>query len=85
MSELDNVVMPEAAVIEPAIAQLAGQITPGGTAIVNTAYGVLEIIAKYIDTAGAAAESNLANVGLDSALIQQTKALIPAIKAAKAA
>ena len=38
MQEMDDVILPEAAKLEPLIAQVAGAITPGGAAVVNTAY-----------------------------------------------
>jgi len=82
VSELDNVILPEASVLEPAVAQVAGTITPGGAAIVNVAYAWLEACAKVLDSAGAAAEGNFASAGLDSALVTQVKALVPTLKAA---
>lgn len=84
VQEVDGVVLPEAAKIEPIVAQVAQSIMPGGAAIVNVAYSWLEITAKALDAGGAAAEQNLTNAGLDSALIADIKALIPQLKAAAA-
>jgi len=82
MQEVDGVILPEAAIIEPIVAQAAAAISPGGAAIVNTVYAWFEACAKLIDAGGAAAEQNLANAGLDVAAIASVKALIPQLKAA---
>lgn len=82
VSEVDNVILPDAAVYEPLVAQVANAIAPGGGKVVDVAYAWLELCAKALDAGGAAAESNLANAGLDSAAIAQVKGLIPALKAA---
>ena len=84
VTEVDTVVLPEAAAYEPLVAQVAQAIAPGGAAITNVAYSLLETVAKALDTFGSAAEANFANAGVDVAAIAQVKTLIPQLKAAAA-
>jgi hypothetical protein len=79
--EVDSVVLPEAAKVEPIVAAAAEAISPGGSSIVNVAYEWLEECAKVLDSGGAATEESLTNAGLDVAAIQSVKALIPQLKA----
>lgn len=82
VSEVDGVIVPESEVLEPLIAQVAEAVIPGGGAVAQIGENVLLAIAKVIDAGGSAAESNLANAGLDVTLIQDVKGLIPSLKAA---
>jgi len=82
VSEVDGVVLPDAAKLEPFAAAIAEAVVPGSSSVVVTAENVLLALAKVIDVGGAAAESNLTNAGLDTALIASVKGLIPSLKAA---
>ena len=82
VSEVDGVVLPEATVLEPLIDQVMNAIVPGSGAVAAIAESGLVALAKILDAGGAAAEQNLSNAGLDTALIADIKSLIPALKAA---
>jgi hypothetical protein len=82
MSEVDGVVLPEAATLEPLIAGVLNAVVPGSGNIAQIAENSLIALAKVLDAGGAAAEANLANLGFDQTLIADAKALIPTLKAA---
>lgn len=82
MSEVDGVILPEAEKLEPFLASLMNAVVPGAGNIAQIAENSLIALAKVIDAGGAAAESNLTNLGLDEALIADAKGLIPTLKAA---
>ena len=82
VSEIDGVVVPESEVVEPIVAQLLNAVLPGSGRIADIAEAGLVALAKVLDAGGAAAEANLVNAGLDTALIADVKALIPTLKAA---
>ena len=64
----------------PEVEALANVIFPGSSAFVSAGLSVLEEVAGAIESAGSAAEANLLSAGLDQAVINNVKALIPAIK-----
>jgi hypothetical protein len=84
VAEVDGVIIPDAAKLEPLAAAVAEAVVPGSSAVVTVAENWLLAGAKLIDAGGAAAEANLTNAGLDVALIAQVKSLIPTLKAASA-
>jgi hypothetical protein len=85
MGEVDSVIVPEAEKLQPTLDLVAEAAVPGSSKVVNMGMALLEDTAGVIDAGGAAAESNLANAGLDTAAIAAIKGLIPAFKAATAA
>lgn len=78
----DKTIVPDAEKLEPFIAALMNAACPGSGTAAETAENCLLALAKVIDAGGAAAESNLANLGLDTALIGAVKTLVPSLKAA---
>ena len=82
VSEIDGVIVPESQVVEPVVKQIMEAIMPGSGRIADVAEAGLLAVAKLLDAGGAAAEANLVNAGLDTALIADVKGLIPTLKAA---
>ena len=85
MSEVDGVVLPEAETLEPLLAAVMNAVVPGSGNVAAVAESALVALAKILDAGGAAAESNLANAGMDTSLIADVKGLIPSLKAAASA
>jgi hypothetical protein len=84
VSEVDNVILPEAEKLQPILDAVAEAVAPGSATYVALAIKWLEDSASVLDAGGSAAEANLANAGLDAAAISAVKALIPQLKAAAA-
>lgn len=84
VSEVDDVVVPDAEKLEPTLDAVANAVAPGSAEYVDLAVSWLEDSAAALDAGGAAVEQNLANAGLDAAAIAKVKALIPTLKAAAA-
>jgi hypothetical protein len=82
MAEVDGVILPEAATLEPFVSALMNAAVPGSGNIAAVAENSLLALAKIIDEGGAVAESNLTNLGFDTTLITDAKALIPTLQAA---
>lgn len=83
VSEVDNVVLPEAEKLQPTLDAIADAVAPGSQSFIDAGVSLLEEVAGVLDAGGAAAEQGLQNAGLDVAVIQKAKALIPQIKALK--
>jgi hypothetical protein len=77
----------EAAVVKdaPEVIALAGVVSPSLASFLSAklpvANTLLESVASVLDQSGQAAEANLLNAGLDQAVIDGVKALIPQFKA----
>lgn len=84
VTEVDDVVIPEAVKLQPELDAVADAIVPGSASYINIAVSWTEDCAAALDAGDAAVEQNLLNAGLDAAAIAQLKALIPALKAAAA-
>jgi hypothetical protein len=83
MTEIDNVILPEAEELSPLLDTVADAVVPGSSTILNIAVAWLEDSASALDAGGAAVEANLKNAGLDVAAIAAVKGLIPQLKAAQ--
>jgi hypothetical protein len=65
----------------PEIEAVANAVVPGASGFITLGLSVLEGLADVLDSGNAAAEANLTNAGLDTALIAAVKAQLANIKA----
>jgi hypothetical protein len=64
----------------PEVEALANAIVPGASTYLTLGISTLESLADILDSGNAAAEANLVNAGLDTALIAEIKTQIANIK-----
>lgn len=64
----------------PEVEAVANAILPGASTYMNLGISVLESLADILDSGNAAAEANLVNAGLDTALIAEIKTQIANLK-----